>query len=97
MSILDSLDEGLKALGHPQLMSTTLGGCFSDQKICQQCPHRYSKDEPFSVLSVDIRNHSTLNESLEQYVKGELLEGADAYHCDKCDKKVNKLKLKFQI
>lgn len=88
MSILDSLDEGLKALGHPQLMASTLGGCFSDQKICQECPHRYSKEEPFSVFSVDIRNHSSLTESLEQYVKGELLEGADAYHCDKCDKKV---------
>ncbi|CAG2062769.1 unnamed protein product, partial [Timema podura] len=49
---------------------------------------RYSKEEPFSVISVDIRNHSTLLDSLEQYVKGELLEGADAYHCDKCNKKV---------
>lgn len=88
MSILDSLDEGLKALGHPQLMASTLGGCFSDQKICKECPHRYSKEEPFSVFSVDIRNHSSLTESLEQYVKGELLEGADAYHCDKCNKKV---------
>lgn len=93
MSILDSLDEGLKALGHPQLMASTLGGCFSDQKICQECPHRYSKEEPFSVFSVDIRNHSSLTESLEQYVKGELLEGADAYHCDKCDKKVCPTKL----
>lgn len=88
MSILDGLDEGLKALGHPQLMAATLGGCFSDQKICKECPHRYSKEEPFSVFSVDIRNHSSLTESLEQYVKGELLEGADAYHCDKCNKKV---------
>jgi len=49
---------------------------------------RYSKEEPFSVISVDIRNHSTLLDSLEQYVKGELLEGADAYHCEKCNKKV---------
>lgn len=89
MSILDNLDEGLKALGHPQLMAATLGGCFSDQKICKECPHRYSKEEPFSVFSVDIRNHSSLTESLEQYVKGELLEGADAYHCDKCNKKVS--------
>lgn len=89
MSLFESLDEGLKALGHPQLMGATLGGSFSDQKICQECPHRYSKEEPFSVFSVDIRNHSSLTESLEQYVKGELLEGADAYHCDKCDKKVN--------
>lgn len=90
MSLFESLDDGLKALGHPQLMGSTLGGSFSDQKICQQCPHRYSKEEPFSVFSVDIRNHSSLTESLEQYVKGELLEGADAYHCDKCDKKVSK-------
>jgi ubiquitin C-terminal hydrolase len=29
-----------------------------------------------------------LLDSLEQYVKGELLEGADAYHCEKCNKKV---------
>lgn len=91
MSLFESLDEGLKALGHPQLMGATLGGSFSDQKICQECPHRYSKEEPFSVLSVDIRNHSSLTESLEQYVKGELLEGADAYHCDKCDKKVSNI------
>lgn len=93
MSLFESLDEGLKALGHPQLMGATLGGCFSDQKICQECPHRYSKEEPFSVFSVDIRNHSSLTDSLEQYVKGELLEGADAYHCDKCDKKVSSLLL----
>lgn len=36
-----------------------------------------------------MRNHSNLLDSLEQYVKGELLEGVDAYHCDKCDKKVD--------
>uniref|UniRef100_A0A2M4DNF9 ubiquitinyl hydrolase 1 n=1 Tax=Anopheles darlingi TaxID=43151 RepID=A0A2M4DNF9_ANODA len=88
MSLFESIDEGLKELNCKQLMSATLGGCFSDQKICQDCPHRYSKDEPFSVLSVDIRNHSSLTDSLEQYVRGEILEGADAYHCDKCDKKV---------
>lgn len=88
MSLFDSLDEGLKALGHPMLMAATLGGCFSDQKICQECPHRYSKEEPFNVVSVDIRNHSSLTDSLEQYVKGDLLEGGDAYYCDKCDKKV---------
>ncbi|XP_065081366.1 probable ubiquitin carboxyl-terminal hydrolase FAF, partial [Ochlerotatus camptorhynchus] len=88
MSLFESLDEGLKSLGYSQLMGATLGGCFSDQKICQDCPHRYSKEEPFSVFSVDIRNHSSLTDSLEQYVKGEILEGADAYHCDKCDKKV---------
>ncbi|CAG7834571.1 unnamed protein product [Allacma fusca] len=88
MSLIESVDDGLKALGQEQVMSKQLGGLFSDQKICKECPHRYSKEEPFSVISVDIRNHSNLLDSLEQYVKGELLEGADAYHCEKCNKKV---------
>lgn len=55
--------------------------------MCQQrC--RYSREEPFTVLNIDIRNQQNLLESLEQYVKGDLLEGANAYHCEKCNKKV---------
>lgn len=88
MSLVESVDDGLKAVGEEQIMSKNLGGLFSDQKICKECPHRYSKEEPFCVISVDIRNHSNLCDSLEQYVKGELLEGADAYHCERCNKKV---------
>lgn len=38
---MDSLDEALKALGHPAMLSKVLGGSFADQKICQGCPHRY--------------------------------------------------------
>lgn len=70
MSLVESLDEALKTLGHEQIMSKILGGSYSDQKICKGCPHRYSKEEPFSVISVDIRNHSSLPDSMEQYVKG---------------------------
>lgn len=40
-------------------------------------------------ISVDIRHHQHLLESLEQYVKGDLLEGDNAYFCEKCQKKVN--------
>ena len=50
---------------------------------------RYSREEPFTALNVDIRNHQNLQESLEQYVKGDLLEGANAYYCDKCSQKVH--------
>ena len=75
MSLTDSVDEALKALGCEQIMHKTLVGIFSDQKICKGCPHRYCKEQPFNVISIDIRNHSNLHDSLEQYVKGELLEG----------------------
>ena len=53
---------------------------------------RYSRETPFTALNVDVRNHHNLIDSLEQYVKGDLLEGANAYHCERCDKKVDTVK-----
>ncbi|KAM6149271.1 ubiquitin carboxyl-terminal hydrolase 9X-like [Rhynchocyon petersi] len=91
-SLVDSLDDALNTLGHPPILSTILGGSFADEKICQGCPHRYECEESFTTLNVDIRNHQNLLESLEQYVKGDLLEGANAYHCEKCNKKVDTVK-----
>lgn len=41
---------------------------------------------------MDIRNQQHLFESLDAFVKGDLLEGANAYHCEKCDKKVDTVK-----
>lgn len=40
MSLVESLDEALKSLGQEQLMAKTMGGTYSDQKICKGCPHR---------------------------------------------------------
>ncbi|KAK3094503.1 hypothetical protein FSP39_002606 [Pinctada imbricata] len=91
-SLVDSLDESLKVLGQPPVLSKVMGGSFADQKICKDCPHRYQREESFTTLNIDIRNHQHLSESLEQYVKGDLLEGANAYHCEKCNKKVDTVK-----
>lgn len=91
-TLVDNIDEGLKVAGFKTVCSNVLGGSFADQKICKQCPHRYSRETPFTALNVDVRNHHNLIDSLEQYVKGDLLEGANAYHCERCDKKVDTVK-----
>lgn len=61
-----------------------MGSCF----LIIFCDVRYECEESFTTLNVDIRNHQNLLDSMEQYVKGDLLEGANAYHCEKCNKKV---------
>ncbi|CAF3941595.1 unnamed protein product, partial [Rotaria sp. Silwood2] len=91
-TVVDSVDEALKTLNLPQICSKVLGGTFADQKICKDCPHRYSREEDFTLLSVDIRHSQNLKESLEQYVIGELLDGPNAYFCEKCNKKVDTIK-----
>jgi ubiquitin carboxyl-terminal hydrolase 9/24 len=91
-SIVDCIDETQKALRLEQVCARVLGGTFADQKICKGCPHRYSREESFTLLSVDIKHSQRLTESLEQYVKGDLLEGPNAYHCEKCNKKIDAVK-----
>ena len=68
--LIDFVDTALKDLGHEKRMTKILGGVFSDQKICKTCPCRYSREEQFSVISVDIKNHNNLTDSLHEYVKG---------------------------
>ena len=40
-------------------------------------------------MSVEMQNLTSLTESLEELVKGDLLEGDNAYYCSKCNKKVS--------
>ena len=40
-SLVDGLDEALKALGYVPILTKVLGGSFADQKICKDCPHRW--------------------------------------------------------
>ncbi len=91
-SVVDCIDEAMKASSREQVCSKFLGGSFADQKICKGCPHRYSREESFTLLSVDVKHSQKLSESLEQYVKGDLLEGPNAYHCEKCNKKIDAVK-----
>uniref|UniRef100_A0A1X7T6Z7 USP domain-containing protein n=1 Tax=Amphimedon queenslandica TaxID=400682 RepID=A0A1X7T6Z7_AMPQE len=39
-TLVDSVDEGLKAYNATPIISKVLGGSFADQKICKGCPHR---------------------------------------------------------
>ena len=68
--IVDTLDEAMKDSGEVSAIQENLMGTFSDQKICRDCPHRYSREEPFSSISVDVRSQHSLEESLAQFVKG---------------------------
>lgn len=52
------------------------------------CPHRSERTENFQTISVEIRGRDSLEASLAEYVKGELLEGDNAYYCESCQKKV---------
>lgn len=89
--LLDQVDEYLLKIGCDPVFKPFYEGTFSDQKICQGCPHRYEREETFLALNLPVKSQS-LKESLDQFVKGELLEGDNAYLCEKCGQKRNTVK-----
>ena len=60
--------------------------------ICKGCPHKYERSEPFLSLSISVKNQKSVQQSLNAFIQGEMLEGDNAYFCEKCDKKVDTLK-----
>ena len=86
--LTDVVDQGMKKVGDEPIFEKTFGGTFADQKICKDCPHRYEKEHLFTSISVDIRSHNSLADSLKEYVKGEILDNDNAYLCELCNKKV---------
>ncbi|XP_031724129.1 ubiquitin carboxyl-terminal hydrolase 24 isoform X7 [Anarrhichthys ocellatus] len=87
-SLVDQLDEHLKQkMGREQIFKNTFQGIFSDQKICKDCPHRYEREETFMALNLGVTSCQSLEISLDQFVRGEVLEGSNAYYCEKCKDK----------
>jgi ubiquitin carboxyl-terminal hydrolase 9/24 len=84
--IVDQVDEFLTSKKRPKLFSEHFEGVFSDQMLCQGCPHRYEREQSFMALNLTVKSNS-LQESLDQFVRGELLEGDNAYLCEKCQEK----------
>uniref|UniRef100_A0A673MZ36 Ubiquitin carboxyl-terminal hydrolase 24 n=1 Tax=Sinocyclocheilus rhinocerous TaxID=307959 RepID=A0A673MZ36_9TELE len=86
-SLVDQLDEHLKKIGREQIFKNTFQGIFSDQKICKDCPHRYEREETFMALNLGVTSCQSLEISLDQFVRGEVLDGTNAYYCEKCKEK----------
>ncbi|KAK5174763.1 uncharacterized protein LTR77_001846 [Saxophila tyrrhenica] len=65
-----------------------LKGFFTGKSITQiqgDCGHVSSREEPFTELSITVKEKTNLFESLEEFVQGEPLAGANKYKCMTCE------------
>jgi len=44
------------------------------------------------TIPIEVKGKKNLQEGLDLFIQGEMLEGDNAYYCDRCDKKVDTLK-----
>ena len=67
--VIDQADEYLAQKKKSKVFSPFFEGVFSDQMICQDCPHRYEREQSFLALNLIVKSNSLL-ESLDQFVRG---------------------------
>ncbi|ETS76319.1 hypothetical protein PFICI_11706 [Pestalotiopsis fici W106-1] len=68
------------------------GGQLVQQVKSKECEHISERTEPFSAIQCDVKGISSLQESLQAYVDGEVMEGDNKYKCGSCDRHVDAVK-----
>jgi len=91
--LFDQLEANLKGTSHDKCIDSAFGGTLMNQMISQEeCNHKSEREEPFHTVSLTVKNKAALKESLESYVKGDILDGDNKWLCSKCDDKRAALK-----
>ncbi|KAL4879060.1 hypothetical protein BJY04DRAFT_220654 [Aspergillus karnatakaensis] len=68
------------------------GGQLVQQIKSKECPHISERLEPFSAIQCDIKGKLNLEESLQAYVEGEIMQGDNKYSCTSCGRHVDAVK-----
>lgn len=58
----------------------------------EEYPFERETEEPFLTVTIEIKNKRSLEESLDLFVKGDILDGQNQYYCEQYDKKINAAK-----
>jgi len=90
--LMDLLDQRLLADGNQPVLKNVVGGKFVQQCVSRECSCVSESLQDFMSVSLDVQGHDGLLQSLAAYFEGELLEGENAFHCSRCDRKVDALK-----
>ena len=85
---MDKLETELKPLRKELIIKRNFGGLLSNELICKGCPHQSSREELFLSLPLQVKNKKNIQDSLLAMTEGEMLEGDNAYFCEKCEKKI---------
>ncbi|CAH1732352.1 unnamed protein product [Aphis gossypii] len=72
-----------------KMVENNLLGGYQSIITCLTCKTESASHSTFRHLSLSIEGHQTLNDSLKDYFKAELLAGDDQYYCDQCQGKQN--------
>ncbi|KAI1074724.1 hypothetical protein F5B20DRAFT_429744 [Whalleya microplaca] len=90
--LFDRWEAQLPSEREKKALRSIYGGELVQQVKSNECEHISERIEPFSAIQCDIKGKASLEESLQAYVDGEIMEGDNKYKCSDCDRHVDAVK-----
>ena len=89
--LCDELEKEAKKYGKENFLENSFKGKISNEIVSldKEYPYYSKTDEDFYRVTLDIKGHKTLEEALDAYVKGEVLDGDNQYYVEKYKKKLS--------
>jgi ubiquitin carboxyl-terminal hydrolase 34 len=85
--LFDQWEAQLLRPEHKQQFRSFYGGQTLNQIKSKECEHVSERVEPFFAVQCDVAGKANLQESLQAYVQGDVMEGDNKYKCESCDGK----------
>ncbi|KAH8724367.1 hypothetical protein GQ44DRAFT_773290 [Phaeosphaeriaceae sp. PMI808] len=83
--LFDQWEAQLLRQEHKQRFRSFYGGQILNQIKSKECEHVSERAEPFFAVQCDVQGKANLQESLQAYVQGDVMEGGNKYKCESCD------------
>ncbi|KAG0032025.1 hypothetical protein BGZ82_006708 [Podila clonocystis] len=90
--LFDRLESSVKSTPQEELFKKQYGGKLVQQIKSKDCEHISEREDSFFSIQCEVKNKKSLEESLQLYVQGEILDGDNKYKCSSCDKHVDAIK-----
>ncbi|KAF9917165.1 hypothetical protein BX616_001769 [Lobosporangium transversale] len=90
--LFDRLENSVKSTPQEELFKKQYGGKLVQQIKSKDCEHVSQREDSFFSIQCEVKNKKSLEESLQLYVQGEILDGDNKYKCSSCDKHVDAIK-----
>ena len=90
--LFDRLEGQIPRSEDKQRFRSLYGGQLVQQMKSKECPHISERLEPFSAIQCEIKGKTDLEESLRNYVEGEIMQGDNKYLCTSCNRHVDAVK-----
>ncbi|KAI8805187.1 hypothetical protein BJ742DRAFT_856132 [Cladochytrium replicatum] len=90
--LFDRLENMMKGTPQATVFRDHFGGQLLQQIKSKDCEHVSEREESFFAIQCEVKNKKGVEESLQLYVEGEMLDGDNKYYCAKCAKHVDAVK-----